>query len=191
MQAVFLETARLILRPWRDSDLDALAALNADPEVMRHFPAPLTRAQTEEWIGRLQARERAQGWAPHAIERKADGAFIGLAGLNRPTWDAPFTPCVEIGWRLARPYWGEGYAIEAARAELAFGFGELELDEIVSFTVSANTRSWGVMERLGMSRDRDGDFDHPMVPDGHPLKRHVLYRLSAARWAAGSVRPSL
>jgi RimJ/RimL family protein N-acetyltransferase len=179
-----LRTERLLLRGWRDADLEPFAALNADPEVMEHFPGLLPRGESDALVGRFRARWHEGGPAPWAIERLEDGAFIGFVGLVAPRFDAHFTPAVEVGWRLARWAWGEGYATEAARAALAFGFERLGLDEIVSFTVPANTRSRAVMERLGMVRDIGGDFDHPRVPEGSPLRRHVLYRLRRDDWVA-------
>lgn len=179
---VTLDTPRLILRPWRTEDLAPFSALNADAEAMRHFPSTLTRLESDELVGRIMAQFAAQGWAQHAIERKADGAFIGLCGLSMPPWESHFTPCVEIGWRIARAHWGQGYVTEAAEAEFDFGFDVLKEAQIYSFTVAANTRSWRVMERLGMTRVAGGDFDHPRVAEGSPLRRHVLYRITSADW---------
>jgi len=181
--AAGLRTRRLLLRGWRAGDLAPFAALNADPEVMRHFPAALTRAQSDALAGRLQERLARDGFGFWAVEVVVpDGpasGFIGFVGLNRPTFTAAFTPCIEIGWRLARPAWGAGYASEAARAALSFAFRELALAEVVSFTATGNLRSRAVMERLGMTRDPAEDFDHPDLPPGQPLSRHVLYRLRA------------
>ena len=173
-------TARLLLRPPAAADLSALAALHADPEVMAHFRATLDREASDAFMARAAAHRAAHGFGFWTIERRQDGAVLGLVGLLVPTFDAPFTPCVEIGWRLARAEWGRGYAREAAAATLDFGFDALGLDEIVAFTVPANRRSWRLMERLGMTRDAADDFDHPNLPPGHPLRRHVLYRLGAA-----------
>jgi RimJ/RimL family protein N-acetyltransferase len=177
MRADSIETPRLLLRPWRDTDLAPFAALNADPEVMRHFPALLSRDESDALAARIRASFEAQGWGLWAVEEKGGAPFIGFVGLNRPTFDAPFMPAVEIGWRLARAAWGAGYASEAARAALRFGFEQLALDAIVSFTAPVNTRSRAVMERLGMVNTGQ-DFDHPRVPEGSPLRRHVLYRLA-------------
>jgi RimJ/RimL family protein N-acetyltransferase len=171
-----LWTERLVLRQWRDDDLEPFAALNADPEVMRYFPAPLTREQSDALVERARGQISERGWGWWAIEVAGGEPFIGFVGLSEPRFEAHFTPAVEVGWRLARRAWGYGYATEAGQAALAFGFEELALDEIVSFTAVVNERSWRVMERLGMTRDEADDFDHPFVEPG-PLRRHVLYRL--------------
>ncbi|TDR73820.1 GNAT family N-acetyltransferase [Paludibacterium purpuratum] len=180
----YAETSRLILRAWQSSDLAAFRALNGDALVMAHFPAKLAPQQSDALAERLQQRIVEQGWGFWALERKHSGEFIGFCGLNRPQWQAAFTPCVEIGWRLARPYWRQGYAREAARAALALGFTQLALAEIVAFTVPGNVRSLAVMQAIGMRRDIDGDFLHPQLPPEHPLARHVLYRLAAGDWRA-------
>lgn len=172
-----MRTERLLLRQWRDDDLEPFAELNADPEVMRYFPAPLTREQSDALAGRERERIARDGWGLWAVEVVDGPPFVGFVGLARPRFEAHFTPAVEIGWRLARGHWGNGYATEAARAVLAFGFDELRLAEIVSFTSVANVPSQRVMERLGMTRDAEGDFDHPNLAAGHPLRRHVLYRI--------------
>jgi RimJ/RimL family protein N-acetyltransferase len=177
-----LSSERLILRPWREDDLDALAPLCADPEVMAHFPAVLDRADSAQLLGRLMAHQAEHGFTFWCLERREDGAFLGFTGLARVGFAAPFVPAVEIGWRLARPFWGRGYALEAARRSLRFAFEDLELDEVVAFTVPANQRSWGVMERLGMRRDPAGDFEHPNLPAGHPLRQHLLYRIGREDW---------
>ena len=177
-----LSSERLILRPWREDDLDALAQLCADPEVMAHFPATLDRAGSAALLGKLMAHQAEHGFTFWALQRREDGAFVGFTGLARVGFAAPFVPAVEIGWRLARPYWGQGYALEAARRALQFAFEDLQLDEVVSFTVPANQRSWGVMQRLGMRRDAAGDFEHPILPEGHPLRPHLLYRISREDW---------
>lgn len=174
---MFLTTARLRLRPWRESDLAPFAAMNADPLVMEHFAAPLTREESDAYARRMMAAIEGRGWGNWALEEIGGEPFVGFAGLSAPSFEAHFTPCTEIGWRLVRSAWGRGYATQAARAALAFGFGELGLAEIVSFTALANARSIAVMERLGMRRD--GEFDHPRLPAGHRLQRHVLYRLSS------------
>lgn len=177
-----LSSERLILRPWRDGDLDALASLCAAPEVMAHFPAPLDRAGSETLLRRLQAHQAEHGFTFWCLERREDGAFVGFTGLARVSFAAPFVPAVEIGWRLARPLWGQGYALEAARRALAYAFDELALAEVVSFTVPDNQRSWGLMQRLGMQRDAAGDFEHPNLPPGHPLRPHLLYRIAREDW---------
>ena len=155
------------------------AALNADPEVMRHFPAPLSRDESDLLIERIEAHLESEGWGLWALELRATGRFTGFTGLARPSFDAHFTPAVEIGWRLAREAWGCGYATEAARAAAALGFEDLGLEELVSFTAVGNARSRAVMRRLGTTHDPAEDFDHPRVPEGDPARRHVLYRLDA------------
>jgi RimJ/RimL family protein N-acetyltransferase len=177
-----LTSERLILRPWREEDLDALAQLCADPEVMAHFPSTLDRAGSAELLGRLMAHQAEHGFGFWALQRQADGAVIGFTGLARVGFDAPFTPAVEIGWRLARSCWGQGYAWEAARRALDFAFDELGLEQVVSFTVPANRPSWGLMERLGLQRDSADDFEHPHLPAGHPLRPHLLYRIAREAW---------
>jgi RimJ/RimL family protein N-acetyltransferase len=180
-------TARLRLRDWRESDLVPFAALNADARVMKFLPKRLERDESDAMAARIRTLIAAQSFGFWAVEVPGVAEFIGFVGLHRPSFDAPFMPCVEIGWRLAYAYWGHGYATEAARAALAFGFAELDLREIVSFTVPANHRSRHVMERLGMHRDPADDFEHPALPVGDPLRSHVLYRLDREEWQAGAV----
>ncbi len=177
-----LTTARLRLRPWRDADLAAFAALNADPEVCRHLLGPLSRAQSDALAARCQAQLEARGFGVWAVEASGVAPFIGMVGLAEPAWQAAFTPCVEVLWRLSPAYWGHGYATEAARAALGFGFERLGLPEIVALTVPENVRSRAVMARLGMAHAAADDFDHPLVPPGHRLSRHVLYRLPREAW---------
>ena len=171
-----LATPRLCLRPWRESDLEPFAALNADPQVMQHFPQVLDRAESDAMAARIAAHFERHSFGLWAVEVLGQASFIGFVGLSVPRFQAHFTPCVEIGWRLARAHWGCGYAIEAARAALAHGFDTAGLGEIVSFTVPGNTRSRAVMQRLDMTHAPADDFDHPLLPQGHPLRRHVLYR---------------
>jgi RimJ/RimL family protein N-acetyltransferase len=174
-------TSRLTLRQWEEGDRVPFAELNADPLVMKHFPALLTPDQSNSLMDRCAKSLRRDGYGLWAVEIRGSEQFIGFVGLAAPTWEAPFTPCTEIGWRLARSGWGHGYATEAANAVLATAFGPLGLDEVVSFTTTGNRRSRQVMTRLGMTRDESEDFDHPSVPEG-PLRRHVLYRMSRADW---------
>ncbi len=155
--------------------------MNADPEVMEHFPELLSRRQSDEFVERIEAGFAENGFFLWAVEVRASGEFIGFTGLAAPGFEAHFTPAVEVGWRLAHSAWGHGYATEAARAALAFGFDEVGLDEIVSFTTPANRRSRAVMERLGMSHDPEDDFEHPSLPPGHLQRPHVLYRLKSPR----------
>jgi len=183
-----LRTERLLLRPWRDDDLAPFAALNADPEVMRWLGGPLAREASDALAARIRAGWAAHGLGLFALEVPGETAFAGFVGLAVPDFAAAFTPCVEVGWRLARAHWGRGYATEAARAALAFGFGPRALAEIVSFTTAANAPSRRVMERLGMTRDPSGDFEHPKLAPGHPLRAHVLYRITREAFAAVAAR---
>jgi RimJ/RimL family protein N-acetyltransferase len=171
-----ITTARLLLRQWRESDREPFARMNADPRVMEFYPARLSRAESDAAADRIAAHFERRGFGLFAAELLGNGAFAGYIGLSVPGFEAHFTPCVEIGWRLAAEYWGQGLATEGAAAALSYGFEALKLDEIVSFTVPANVRSRRVMEKNGMRYDAAGDFDHPNLPEGHPLRRHVLYR---------------
>jgi RimJ/RimL family protein N-acetyltransferase len=182
-----LTTSRLILRPWRDADLSAFARLNDDPAVMEFLPRRLSRDESDATAVRIRTAIETRGWGFWAVEVKGAGGqagepFIGFVGLSVPSFEAHFTPCVEIGWRLAKEYWGCGYASEAAVASLRFAFENLRLQQIVAFTVPPNKRSMRVMERIGMSRDPADDFEHPKLPPGHPLRRHVLYRVNHFAW---------
>ncbi|MFG2248086.1 GNAT family N-acetyltransferase [Spirillospora sp. NPDC048823] len=181
-----LRTSRLVLRRWEDGDREPFAALNADPEVMEHFPAPLTRRESDALIDRIETRFDEEGFGLWALEVAGTGRFIGMTGLAVVRFQAHFVPAVEIGWRLARSAWGRGYAAEAARRALRAAFDDFHLDEVVSFTSTTNLRSQAVMTRIGMTRDPAGDFDHPLVGDGHRLKRHVLWRTTAAPGSEGS-----
>ena len=170
---------RVRLRRWREADRAPFAALNADPRVMEFFPSRPDRRQSDALVDRFEAHFAEHGFGLWAVELPGVAPFIGFVGLAVPGFTAHFTPCVEVGWRLARDHWGKGYATEAARQVLAHGFGRLGLPAVVSFTAVANRRSRAVMERLGMQHDAAEDFDHPAIDAGHPLRRHVLYRLSA------------
>ena len=180
-----LSKGRVILRRWRDEDRAVFAAMNADERVMEFFPRPLSRAESDALIDGIDAHFATHGFGMWAVE-VPEAPFIGFTGLAVPRFAAAFTPCVEIGWRLAVAHWGKGYATEAARLALAYGFETAGLSEIVSFTTIANSRSRAVMERLGMHHDPADDFDHPMLPDGHPLRRHVLYRITSSLGARHS-----
>ena len=182
-------TQRLLLRAWTDSDREPFAALNADPEVMRHFPSTLTTDESNGMVDLLMAGFQQRGYGLWAVERLDTNEFIGFIGLSSPRWTTSFTPCVEVGWRLAHEHWGHGFAPEGARAALAFAFTYVDLpnDEVVSFTTVGNTNSRRVMEKIGMQHDAPNDFDHPMLPDW-PEKRHVLYRIGRATWEAGVAR---
>jgi RimJ/RimL family protein N-acetyltransferase len=177
MPAPTLTTPRLVLRHWREADLEPFAALNADPRVMEYFPGTLTGHESDALAARIRNRLETTEFGLWAVEVPGTVPFIGCVGLSVPRWEAHFTPCVEIGWRLALAHWDRGYATEAASAALAYGFNDLKLAEIVSFTATANLRSQAVMQRLGMARAAGGDFLHPFLPDGHPLRPHVLYRI--------------
>jgi RimJ/RimL family protein N-acetyltransferase len=168
---------RVRLRRWRDEDRESFAAMNADSQVMAFFPKPLSRAESDALVDRIEAHFGRHGFGLWAIEVPGVAPFIGFTGLSTAAFEAPFTPCVEVGWRLAVEHWGQGYACEAARLALDHGFDSVGLSEIVSFTAATNRRSRAVMERLGMARDPADDFDHPSLPEGHALRRHVLYRL--------------
>jgi ribosomal-protein-alanine N-acetyltransferase len=178
---MLLQGPRLRLRPIVQGDAAGFAALNADPLAMRYFPAPLSRAESDAALDRALAHHAEHGFGAQAVERH-DGALLGFCGLAQVQFPARFAPAVEIGWRFLPAQWGQGYAEEAARLTLAHGFGPLGLTEIVSFTVPANQPSWRLMQRLGMQPD--GGFEHPRVPQGHPLRAHVLYRLARAEWVA-------
>jgi len=175
-----LQTERLILRRWRADDREPFVRMNQDPAVMEHYPALLSRAETEAAMDRIEDHFAQRGFGLWAAELRETGTFIGYVGLTVPRFEAPFTPCVEIGWRLAHEYWGRGLATEGARAAVRCAFQNLGLGEIVSFTVPANERSRRVMEKLGMTHDAADDFDHPLLAEEHPMRRHVLYRLKNA-----------
>mgnify|MGYP000235112316 CR=1 FL=1 len=172
-----LKTERLLLRQWKEGDFEVFAAMNADPDVMEFYPdiqgseASFSMAQT------FQNLISQKGWGFWAVERLSDNRFIGFVGLHEPTYDLPATPCVEIGWRLSKESWGKGYATEAAEAALNFAFNDLKLEQVYSFTSVANFRSRSVMEKIGMKNTNE-NFVHPMVPDGHRLSEHVLYKIS-------------
>lgn len=170
-----IETPRLILRQWQQSDHEPYILLNADPEVMEFFPSARTPGATVAQIDKLFASIDQHGYGFFAVERKDNHKFIGFTGLGNPGFKADFTPCIEIGWRLSKENWGQGFATEAALACLDFGFDQLGLDEIYSFTSVHNKRSKMVMHRIGMTKI--GEFDHPLIADGHVLKRHVLYKI--------------
>jgi ribosomal-protein-alanine N-acetyltransferase len=180
-----LRTGRLILRQWKPDDLAPFAELNADAEVMEFFPKRLSRDESDDLADRLAARIEERGWGLWATELLATGEFVGFVGLSVPRWQSFFTPCVEIGWRLARRHWGQGYAPEAARAALAYAFGALALEEVVSFTTPQNQNSIRVMQKLGMTLA--GEFDHPELADDHALRRHVLYRVRREAFAAAQL----
>lgn len=178
-----VSTSRLFLREWNDSDRRPYAELNADAEVMRHFPSTLTAQQSDEMVDRIVSGWIDRGFGLWAVERVDTAELIGFVGLLSPAWQAPFTPCVEVGWRLARRHWGQGFAPEAAIAALEWGFANVDLphDEILSFTTERNVKSRRVMEKIGMVHDAAADFDHPLLPDWVE-RRHVLYRIDRQRF---------
>lgn len=176
------ETPRLRLRQWHETDREPFAAMNADPAVMEFFLALQSRAASDASVDAWQLQFAAQSWSNWAVEFIASGQFIGFVGLSVPRRVLPFSPCVEIGWRLAREFWGRGLATEAARGALRVAFGRLGLNEIVSFTAVGNHRSRAVMERIGM-RNTEQDFEYPGFPEGHRLQSHCLYRISRSQWS--------
>lgn len=172
-----LETTHLRLRRWNDADLEPFARLNADPRVMEFFPSVLSREESDQMVDKILRGFALRGYGLYAAELRETAAFIGFIGLSVPGFRAHFTPCVEIGWRLAAEYWGRGLATEGARAVVHHAFDQLGLTSLVSFTTERNAPSRRVMEKIGMTRDPADDFDHPNLPEGHRLRRHVLYRL--------------
>jgi len=176
-----IETQRLRLREWRQQDKPAFARINADPRVMEHYPNPLDRAGSDSLLERFKAAANSNGVAPWAVERLDTGEFIGYIGLSYFSDGLPFSPCTEVGWRLAKVHWGQGFATEGALASLAYGFEELGLDEIVSMTATSNTASERVMQKVGLIKHGD-NFMHPRVPQGHRLQEHVLYCLTSDQW---------
>lgn len=180
---VVATTERLILRRWRDSDRKPFAQLSADPKVMEFFPARLSQKESNLLIDRIETHFEEHGFGLCAVELRESQSFIGFIGLAIPKFRTHFTPCVEIGWRLSADYWGRGLATEGARETVRYAFKKLGLESLVSFTVPANIRSRRVMEKLGMTHNEADDFDHPNLPEAHPLRRHVLYRLLRSEWA--------
>jgi RimJ/RimL family protein N-acetyltransferase len=174
-----LTTDRLVLRRWQESDREPFRALNADARVLEFFPALLKPEESDQAITRIELHFERHGFGLHAAELIETGKFIGFVGLNVPAFDAPFMPAVEIGWRLAYEQWGQGLATEGASAMLRSAWEDVRLTSLVSFTSAANLRSRRVMEKIGMTRDATADFEHPNLPDGHPLRRHVLYRIAS------------
>ena len=184
-----LTTPRLTLRPWRASDRVLFQAINADPRVMEFYPSTLTPQESDALVTRIEQHFAQHGHGPYAVELTETGTFIGYIGLYTPTFQAHFTPAIEIAWRLSAGHWGQGLATEGARAVLHHAFHTLQLPSLVSFTVPANLRSRRVMEKLGMTHDPSEDFDHPNLPEGHPLRRHVLYRISNGQTLEASTKP--
>jgi ribosomal-protein-alanine N-acetyltransferase len=181
IEIIELETERLLLRQWRNEDLPNMASINADPEVMKYFPKLLSRQESNSAVDKFKSLISNNGWGFWAVESTRDRTFIGLVGLHKPAYALPFGPCVEIGWRLARDCWGQGYATEAGTACLDFAFGELELHEVFAFTSVTNMKSRAVMERLDMENLK-ANFDHPTVPLNSPLREHVVYKIDSRKW---------
>ncbi|MEO5494122.1 MAG: GNAT family N-acetyltransferase [Sphingomonas sp.] len=173
-----IETERLLLRGWREADVDAFHAMGNDPEVMRYLGPPMTRADAQVVVDRHNAFMASHGYCFWAVERTVDGVFLGFCGIKPGPEGTPVADELEIGWRLRRDVWGQGYAREAAEAVIAWAWANTDEPQIAAMTVADNVNSWGLMKRLGMRRDHGGDFDHPAVPDGSPLKRHIVYRLA-------------
>lgn len=175
-----LRTERILLRRWREEDRLPFQRMNSDPRVMEFFPGLLTAEESDALVGRIESHFDRHGFGPFAVELLENGTFIGFVGLMVPEFEAAFTPAVEIGWRLAAEHWGKGLVTEAAKAAVRYAFDVVELDGLISFTVPGNVRSRRVMGRIGMTHDAREDFEHPGLPVGHPLRRHVLYRLRRA-----------
>ncbi len=180
-QVIEIETPRIRMRQWRESDREPFAAMNVDPAVMEFFESTQSRAASDASINAWQAQFATNGWSNWAVELRESAEFIGFTGLSVPRRTFSFSPCVEVGWRLARKAWGYGYATEAAHASLRVAFEQLGLLEVVSFTAVGNQRSRAVMERIGM-RNANQDFEHPGLAEGHPLRLHCLYRITGAQW---------
>jgi len=174
-------TARLVLRPFTDVDRAPFAELNAHPLVVESLGSAPSRAESDALVDRFNEEMAREGWAPWAVEVAGGAPFVGMVGLQRVNAALPCAPAVEVGWRLHPDHWGHGYATEGAAASLDYGFGQAGLEEIIAFTTTLNTRSQAVMERIGMVRDPEGDFDHPRLPEGSPLRRHVLYRVTPSQ----------
>lgn len=177
-----IRTKRLILRPWSEEDFEPFAQMNSDPRVMEYFPSILNHQESDDLAKRLSAKLEEQGWGLWAVSVPGLSDFIGFIGLSEPSFNAHFTPAIEVGWRLAFDFWGQGYATEGALEVLKYGFENLNLSQIVSFTAAQNHRSIEVMKRIGLHHDHKDDFDHPKLPEGHILRRHVLYRLNRNEW---------
>ncbi|MFC1749757.1 GNAT family N-acetyltransferase [Pseudomonadota bacterium] len=183
-KVIELKTERLILRQWKKSDFQPFANMSADPAVMEYYPSTLNVAESNAMASRIKDLLSEHGWGFWAVETLDTSQFIGFVGLNSPSYDLPVTPCVEIGWRLNKASWGKGYATEAANEALKFAFDELDLNEVYSFSSVSNRKSWRVMQRLGMF-DTYKNFEHPIIPEGHALREHVLYKITKEHWEKG------
>ncbi len=182
-QVITLETNRLILRQWQQNDLVEFSKINADPIVMEYYPNTLNEEQSNNMVNYLKSLITERSWGLWAVEIKNNRQFIGFVGLHEPTHDLPVTPCVEIGWRLAREYWRQGYATEAAEQCLRFAFEQLKLQQVYSFTSVVNKKSATVMARLQM-KNMESNFQHPILPENHLLREHVLYKITAEQWCS-------
>lgn len=176
-----LKTQRLLLRQWQEDDRAIFAQINADPNVMKYYPDILNENESNQIAVKLESLISGRGWGLWAVEKKDDNNFIGFVGLHEPEYDLPVTPCVEIGWRLGKEYWGHGYATEAASAALDFAFGRLGLEQVYSFASVSNKRSLAVMQRLGMVNTKL-NFQHPVIPEHSPLREHYLYKINRSQW---------
>lgn len=185
-EVIELSTDQLILRQWKESDFLPFSKMNADPVVMEYYPSTLSEEESNAIANKLMGLISERSWGFWAVETQNEKKFIGFVGLHKPTYDLPVTPCVEVGWRLGKEYWGKGYATEAAKQSLKFGFEELGLSEIYSFSSVSNKKSWLVMERLNMI-NTGSNFEHPMIPEGHLLREHVLYKITKEQWKNNAV----
>jgi ribosomal-protein-alanine N-acetyltransferase len=183
-----LKTQRLLLRQWQPSDLLPFQQMNADADVMQYFPKTLNKKESDELVDKAKALIEKNGWGFWALEVIETREFIGFTGLHSPSDELPFSPCIEVGWRLTKTHWKQGYATEAATAALDFAFQYLSVDNIVSFTTVGNKASRGVMNKLGMENTQQ-NFMHPAIPEHHPLREHVLYKLTKKQWHSGSKSP--
>ena len=180
-KTIELHTHRLLLRQWKSQDFPRFAEISADPRVMEFYPKPLTEAESFDMALKITRLIEERSWGFWAVEVEGLGEFIGYVGLHQPTYDLPFGPCVEIGWRLSSSHWGKGYATEAARESLRFAFDVLGLNEVYSFASVLNRKSWRVMQRLNM-KNMNQNFAHPHLPKAHPLSEHVLYKITKEEW---------
>ena len=177
-------TERLLLRQWRDTDIARFGKINADPKVMEYFPSTLSEEESQTMAQKIRSRIERNGWGFWAVESISDKEFLGFIGLNEPDYQLPVSPCIEVGWRLGTEYWGNGYATEAAKKCLEVGFDTLNFSEIYAFTPVSNNRSRAVMVRIGM-KNTFSNFEHPLVPEAHKLREHVLYKITKDNWAGG------
>lgn len=180
-KVVELRTKRLKLRQWKDDDFSVFARMNSNPAVMEYYPSVMSETESNEMANKIRTLIENRGWGFWAVEESSTHSFIGFVGLHEPTYDLAVTPCVEIGWRLGKDYWGKGYATEAANECLKYAFEELKLNEVYSFASTQNKKSWSVMERICMVNTGQ-NFEHPIIPEGHQLREHVLYKITKKQW---------